>query len=402
MLKRREEDEPTEPSPSGREYPRVIGRLSGDGESPRVVVTTGIHGNELAGPAAAERVLSAIRERGLPVHGQLLVLAGNLKAMAERTRFVDRDLNRDWTGERIASARSKPVEGRDAEDRELLELLEHIREFVGDHTDLTFVDLHTSSADGAPFVTIGDTLRNRRFARHFPLPTIVGLEEQVDDSLLEFLNNRGLVTFGVEGGQHDSPKSIDAHESALWLAFVRAGLLDEASVDRAAHRARLKAAIEGVPGVLEVRFRHAITAEDEFRMRPGYVNFQKIRKGEHLADDRNGPIYAPENGRILLPLYQGKGDDGFFLCREFSPFWLGVSAALRRLRVGRIMHWLPGVQRHPSDDDLLQVNTRVAALYPLQIFHLLGYRKRRPHGDQSALWVSRRKHDLKPPEKIVL
>mgnify|MGYP000107882312 CR=1 FL=1 len=67
-----------------------------------------------------------------------------------------------------------------------------------------FVDLHTSSAPGPPFLTVGDTLRNRRFSRGFPLPLLLGLEEQVDGSLLEYLNNHGFVTLGVEAGEHEA------------------------------------------------------------------------------------------------------------------------------------------------------------------------------------------------------
>jgi succinylglutamate desuccinylase len=53
-------------------------------------------------------------------------------------------------------------------------------------------------------------------------------------------------------------------------------------------------------------------------MRPGYANFQPIRRGEHLADDASGPVLAPEDGLILMPLYQSLGTDGFFLVQEVS------------------------------------------------------------------------------------
>jgi hypothetical protein len=98
---------------------------------------------------------------------------------------------------------------------------------------------------------------------------------------------------------------------------------------------------------------------------------------------------------MLMPLYQKLGEDGFFVGREISPFWLRVSEVMRRCGLQNIMHWLPGVHRDPVEPETLVVNTRVASLFPLQIFHLLGYRKRR--WVNNSLVVSRRRHDTRSP-----
>jgi succinylglutamate desuccinylase len=50
-------------------------------------------------------------------------------------------------------------------------------------------------------------------------------------------------------------------------------------------------------------------------MREGYKNFQAIKAGEVLADDKNGEIVAPEDCLLLMPLYQRQGTDGFFLVK---------------------------------------------------------------------------------------
>jgi succinylglutamate desuccinylase len=126
-------------------------------------------------------------------------------------------------------------------------------------------------------------------------------------------------------------------------------------------------------------------------MEPGFENFQPVRRGQLLARDKNGPITARESGMIVMPRYQPLGDDGFCLGRKVEPFWLKVSSLLRRLRIGDFMYLLPGVARHPVDSDILIVNTRVARLFPLQIFHLLGFRKRR--WKNNLLEVSRRRYD---------
>jgi len=380
---------------------RIVSDLRSEVSGPTLIVMAGIHGNEPAGVRAAQRVLNRFDETGPLRRGQFAVLAGNLPALKLDTRFIDLDLNRQWHPSRLAWLRAGGMrDGGAIEDGEQLELLGALRDVISRaEGEVYFLDLHTCSADGAPFLTVGDTLRNRKFARQFPLPLILGLEEQVDGALLEYLNNFVFVTMGAEGGQHRSESAVDCLEALLWLALLAIGLVDEVAVpDLKRQRQTLIDASRGIPRMVEVRRRHAITPAAKFRMEPGYRNFQPIREGEMLARDETGPIYATEDGLILLPLYQGKGEDGFFIAREVRPFWLRLSAALRRARLGRLISLLPGVRRHPTRSEVLVVNTRIARFYPLDIFHLFGFRKLRARG--GALLVSRRPYDLSPPDKI--
>jgi hypothetical protein len=126
---------------------------------------------------------------------------------------------------------------------------------------------------------------------------------------------------------------------------------------------------------MEMRYRHAIAPDDRFHMHPGYRNFQPVRKGETVAEDQDGPVVSPESARMLMPLYQARGADGFFLVREFRPVWLWVSAGARRVGLDRWVHWLPGIRRHPDEPDALVVDRRVARWYALQLLHLLGFRR---------------------------
>jgi succinylglutamate desuccinylase len=237
---------------------------------------------------------------------------------------------------------------------------------------------------------MGDTLRNRGFVTKLPIPVILGLEEQIDGALLEFVNNLGHVTAGFEAGRHDLPHSVAHHEALLWLALIAAGCLNERDFPEAEmHRERLKKATAGIPRIVEMRHRHHIRPEDEFRMNPGFRNFDPIHKGDVLGTDCRGPVRARETGLVLLPLYQGQGEDGFFLGREVSVWWLRLSMLLRRLGVPALPRLLPGVSRHPRYQETLVVNTWVARFMPLELFHLLGYRKRRWRG--RYLVVTRRR-----------
>ena len=126
----------------------------------------------------------------------------------------------------------------------------------------------------------------------------------------------------------------------------------------------------------------------------------QVEEGQIVAHDRNGPVRAQESGLILLPLYQGKGEDGFFIARPLRMFWLRLSAFLRRLRIGAFLRWLPGVQNSGDSRFELTVDTRIARWYPLEVFHLFGYRKQRQAGH--TLVVTRRAFDSDEPATIRL
>jgi len=160
--------------------------------------------------------------------GRVYFLAGNTRAIRHGARFIGADLNRHWTRENLAKNKADSSASQIAEDYEQSELLKIFDEILTDAKDEVFaLDLHTTSAEGLPFATVGDTMRNRRFAQKFPVTILLGIEEQLDGTMLEYLNNAGAVTFGFEGGQHDSLEAIENHEALIWLALVNSGILAE-------------------------------------------------------------------------------------------------------------------------------------------------------------------------------
>ena len=178
---------------------------------------------------------------------------------------------------------------------------------------VVFVDLHTSSADGPPFLCLADTIDNRRLGLATGVPIILGIEETIDGASLEFFSQRGVANFAAEGGRHQHPDTAGNHEALLWILLDHLGIVPPGAVDLGPHRAQIARVTQGVPRVVEIVHRHAITAEDRFVMQPGFVNFQAVQRGQVLAQDQHGPVLAPSDCRVLLPLYQALGDDGYFL-----------------------------------------------------------------------------------------
>src|SRR6185503_8687508 len=92
---------------SARPVAHLIGSILGSLPGPTLIIVGGIHGNEPAGVFAAERVQLRMQRRKAVLHGEVVLLRGNTRALAQRVRYIDADLNRQWTAE---NARTKELE----------------------------------------------------------------------------------------------------------------------------------------------------------------------------------------------------------------------------------------------------------------------------------------------------
>jgi succinylglutamate desuccinylase len=300
--------------------PRVLGHLRCETPGPALIVVGGLHGNEPTGVAAMRRVAAALTPEPAGFRGDLILLSGNVRALGQGVRFVDRDLNRGWSDARLAALRETATASLGAsahEDREQLELAGTLEQaFAAARGRVYLIDLHTTSAAGIPFVMCRDTAAAREFAAALPLTLVLGLLDALEGTLAGWLGER-CEALAVEGGQNADPDSEAHLEAVIWLALAAAGLAEAHRIPGLQrHRERLTRTRGDLPRVLQVRERHSITSDDRFQMEPGFANIQRIARSELLARDRTGEIRAAETGFVLMPLYQAKGDDGFFLARE--------------------------------------------------------------------------------------
>jgi succinylglutamate desuccinylase len=306
---------------------RVIAELRGIEPGPTLIVIGGIHGNEPAGIVAARAAIGALT--AAQVRGELVALVGNLRASAFSRRYLTHDLNRMWTDERIASARTAAAAASvapgprteipvDAEVLELIELSAAIdRAIQRARGSIYLLDLHTTSADGYPFAVVGPTPEHREFAAAFQLPGIAGLEEALAGVLTAYFGRRGCITLAIEGGQHTTGEAADNLSAVITIALDVTGVVPGVA-GVAAARAHLQRVRGELPAMIEVALRHPVKPEHAFRMEPGFRNIQRTTAGTLLARDRTGEIRAPFDGVVLLPLYQPDGTDGFFYGRPVS------------------------------------------------------------------------------------
>ncbi|NUO00871.1 MAG: succinylglutamate desuccinylase/aspartoacylase family protein [Saprospiraceae bacterium] len=304
----------------------IIGRYDGTLPGPLLLVFSGMHGNELAGVRALEILFDMLKNEplvnpGFVFHGVLLGIRGNLSAIREGKRFICKDLNRQWTPENIARVRRQEPDQLDAEDRELLELA-NLVEMAISHIQpprIVLIDLHTTSAEGGIFAIATDDPESVRIGIAMHAPVITGMLQGISGTLLHYFTNNNTggipaVGIGFEGGQHDDPLSVNRCIAAIVNCMQSIGCVKAHDVENH-HDELLIAYSKGLPRVVDLVEVHRVYPDDQFTMLPGYHNFQRVKKGQLLAHDRNGPIYAVATGRILMPLYQPQGEEGFFLVR---------------------------------------------------------------------------------------
>ena len=353
---------------------RILAHIKGGKTGPTVVFFGGIHGNETSGVFALKDALDCINPAH--VHGNIYGIVGNIKALQLQQRFVDEDLNRLWTKERIAEIKIKTV--LNTEEEALLELLNILNTILQTHKPpFYFIDLHTTSSKTLPFITINDALINRKFSSQFPVPIVLGIEEYLQGPLLSYINAMGYVSLGFESGQHDDLSAITNNIAFIYLSLVYSGILEEKGVVSFSHYyEQLQMQAANMVNVFEVIYLHTIKPNDTFKMHNGFKSFQNITKGTLLATSNNTEIKATHTGVMFMPLYQKRGADGFFIIKPINPIILKLSTILRRIKIDGLLVALPGVSWLNKKEGILQVNLKVAKFFAKSLFHLLGYRNR--------------------------
>ncbi len=363
------------------ETERIIGEVHGTAKGPTVVFFGGIHGNEPAGVFALRRVIEEIQKNKLPIYGHVYAIAGHLWALEQGIRYEKQDLNRLWTADLISKlwAKAEPEENEDLkQQREIFRTFADI--LKKEAGPFYFIDLHTTSSESVPFMTVNDSLLNRKFAMQYPVPMILGVEEYIEGPLLSYLNERGYVSFGFEGGQHDSIAAIDNHIAFIYLTLAYTGIAKELAIED--QYKKLASTGFDTASIFEIYYRYQVEDNEDFSMVPGFVNFQRYKKGVTLALSNGKPIVADRNARILMPRYQGKGNDGYFLIRRTPKFFLWLSAILRGFKLDHLLPLLPGVKWAKEGKDTLIVDKKVARFLAKSFFHLMGYRTMKLDGDQ--------------------
>jgi len=219
--------------------------------------------------------------------------------------------------------------------------------------------------------------------------------------MFSFFSEIGMPAILFEAGQHDAISSFENHVAFVWMALCELKSIRKKKVPNyPTYIQTLRKSTPGGNKTFEIKFRYLIKREEEFRMKEGYVNFQKVEKGETLAFNQHGKIKSKRNGHIFMPLYQSQGCDGFFLVKEIKRFWFKLSSRTRKMKLDKALRLLPGINGGRKKFDGFQIDKNIARYRVISLLHLLGYRKVYDNGD--TLNMSRRPYDRRFPASNIV
>ena len=297
----------------------------------RLVVLGAVHGDEVCGTRAIERVVAELDAGTLTlVKGRVtFVPVTNPLAYASKRRAGDRNLNRKL------QPTTAPREYEDHVANWLCPLL-------ADHEIL--LDLHSFRAPGVPFVFIGPRdntgplepfaraaceealalrlgvgrvvdgwlatyaagiARRRELAAAFP-DAVVDLDPAYGIGTTEYMRSVGGAAVTLECGQHEDPRALDIGYTAIVNTLAHLGLIDAADPPPAAGIETLS--------LCEVVDR----TSDGDAFAKAWKSFDRVGAGERIGRRGDGSaVVAPFDGVVVFPNADAQvGHEWFYLARD--------------------------------------------------------------------------------------
>ena len=217
---------------------------------PHVVLTALVHGNEIAGAVALDRLLAA---SPAPTCGRLTVGFVNLDAydrfdpaQPTASRYVDEDMNRLWEEPVLAGSRTSPELARARAIRPVIDTAD------------VLLDLHSMLWPSEPLILSGPTQKGRALAGALGTPSMVVADHGHASGrrLIDYApfvdEAAGPIAVLVEAGQHWRMETVAVMEAAVGGVLAATGLVEGQARGRpaagAARYAEVTAAITAATG----------------------------------------------------------------------------------------------------------------------------------------------------------
>lgn len=300
--------------------PHLVFDIEGPSPGPLLVLVGGIHGNEPAGVTAISEVLGYLQAHKATLRGRVVGVVGNPQALGQNVRYIRYDLNRCWTKEAWQQLMAKEEGEWIAEDFAFFELEKLFRGLSESyHKVKVCADLHTTSSENGNFIVIPEEEQLDPLISALHLPVVVDLAQYLRGTLLQYLVQHGFVSFAMEGGLLGTDAAQKLHIAGIWQLLMNMGIISEPLfLEANPHPNLLQTVTQELPNQVKVLYHHRVHPDEHFVMKPGYVNFASVTKGEWLANDHLGRVESPTDGLIFMPLYQPQGEDGFFIVEPLA------------------------------------------------------------------------------------
>jgi predicted deacylase len=266
-----------------------------------ILISALVHGNEYAGAIALCDFLSLLKYGQLKLRtGRITALFANVAgfhsfdaAQPDASRFVDQDLNRVWSTEKLDGAEQSSELARAREIRPYVERATHL------------LDLHTMHEPCEPLLMTGPLKRNIEFAKQ-----LGGLGQIViDTGHQDGVRMRDFDAFGqadgqkiallLEAGQHWKKASVHASRDVLLRFLLNCGSISMDDVTHAGIEAWLS---QDRAAPAPVRVTHAVVAQSmSFEFAGPYTGNEVFEHaGSVIAHDNGQAITTPYDSCVLV------------------------------------------------------------------------------------------------------
>jgi succinylglutamate desuccinylase len=274
---------------------RGVVRVEQNDLGPRVAIFAGVHGNEISGVHAIEKLFFDFfsNTRQL-MKGKLLLARGNEEALGQCKRYIKYNLNRLYRDEYPAKVDTEAYEYKRAQELKLL--LKNCDYFL---------DLHSAPIAQDPFLITENA--SIGFFKGLGIRRIItGWAKFADRSIggdgENYAHMQGATAATLEAGSHFDSHSIEVAYDAVVALLSRLGLISEPkrNEDRG----------------VEVFDLYAVQTKDaeDFRYTDAVKNFQFIPKGQPYAFQNGTPLTVREDSFLLMPLRPDQTKIGEEVC----------------------------------------------------------------------------------------
>jgi succinylglutamate desuccinylase len=265
--------------------PRIPGvvRITGDAPGPRVVMFSGVHGDEISGIHAVEKLFfDFFTGARTLLEGSLTLARGNARAIAAERRYLTYNLNRMYKDEY-----GPEIDRDEYEYRRAQELKSILREC--DY----FLDLHSAPIAQEPFL-IAEHHAIDFFSR-LGLPYIIMGWNKFSGGTTggdgeNYANTYGARAATLESGSHFEKRSNDVAYRTVITMLSLLGMIE--------------AAPEGQRADAEIIDMYAVVTKEseDFRYAGEVRNFQRFALGEAFAFQNGTPLTVAEDTILLIPM----------------------------------------------------------------------------------------------------
>jgi succinylglutamate desuccinylase len=273
------------------EYFERFIELAGTDPGSTSVVLVGVHGDEVCGVQALERLLPSLAIE----QGRVFIGYGNPRAIGQGKRQIDVNLNRMF----------KPDDELSPEERASYEYrrAQEIRPYL-DQSEV-LLDVHASmDPDSRPFILCEENAA--QIARHLPFNLMVSGFDAVEPGGTDYYMNRtGKIGICVECGFRENPQSTDiAVESICTFLRIRGHV-----------RSRIDIAYEQNRIVMYDLYR----TKTDFQLAKAFTDFEELQEGQVIGTDGGISVTAPRKSIILFAQNREVADKEAFLLGEYRP-----------------------------------------------------------------------------------